>query len=187
MNDTVALSIAPDVCTIVVDRDVSIGHCANAATVLALTVGQRHPALVGEAWRDNSGASHPGLLTTRISILVASQEEMIELRKQTIPVGCDIIDFPDFARRTTNYSTFLENMTVLDPEEIYYVALALVGQRKQIGKLVRGMEPWMWMPMGVAQTNAISILSVGGVFAHLSSLEGKLGNGCTGTAPDPVR
>lgn len=147
MTETATPSIALDVCAIVIDRDLSIGHSANAAAVLALTVGQRHPALVGEAWTDNSGSSHPGLLTTGIPILVASQEDLIELRKQTLSVGCDIIEFPDFARKT-NYSTFRENMTVLNPVDIRYIALALVGQRNQIGKLVLGMSPWMWAPIG---------------------------------------
>jgi hypothetical protein len=40
--------VLPERCVIVVHKDLSVGHAANAAAVVALTLGQRHPALVGE-------------------------------------------------------------------------------------------------------------------------------------------
>ena len=45
-----------DRCVIVLDRDLPIGRAANAAAVIALTIGQRHPALVGDPFLDASGS-----------------------------------------------------------------------------------------------------------------------------------
>ena len=36
-------------CVMILQNDLAPGKAANAAAVIALTLGQRHPALVGEA------------------------------------------------------------------------------------------------------------------------------------------
>ena len=66
-------AVSPDRCAIVLDRDLPIGQAANAAAVIAVTIGQRHPVLVGEQLVDASGFTHPGLIPIGIAVLATSR------------------------------------------------------------------------------------------------------------------
>ncbi len=83
----------PQRCVIVLDRALPPGKAANAAAVIALTIGQRHPGLVGEPLIDASEHSHPGLIPIGIPVLAASTQELSSLRSQAITIGCDVVDF----------------------------------------------------------------------------------------------
>lgn len=72
--------VLPERCVIVVHKDLSVGHAANAAAVVALTLGQRHPALVGEPFVDGSGFAHPGLIPIGITVLSAPENDLSEIR-----------------------------------------------------------------------------------------------------------
>jgi hypothetical protein len=69
-------AVSPDRCVIVLDRDLPIGQAANGTAVIAVTIGQRHPVLVGEQLVGASGFTHPGLIPIGIAILAASRDEM---------------------------------------------------------------------------------------------------------------
>ncbi|HTJ98435.1 MAG TPA: DUF2000 family protein, partial [Bordetella sp.] len=63
MSDPVVAGFPiPERCVVVVDKQLPAGRAANAAAVLALTIGQRYPALVGQPLVDASGVEHPGLI-----------------------------------------------------------------------------------------------------------------------------
>jgi len=127
---------APTRCIIVVDKDLPVGQSANSAAVIALTVGQRHPVLVGEPLIDASGFAHPGLIPIGIAVLAASQEELSEIRQKGLTVGCDVIDFPREGQKTKDYQTFRNAVAAIQPEFLHYVGVALVGQKKEISKIV---------------------------------------------------
>lgn len=126
----------PTRCVIVMDKDLPVGRSVNAAAVTALTVGERHPVLVGEPLIDGSGFAHPGLIPIGIAVLAATQDELREIRRKGLEVGCDVIDFPVEGQQTTNYQAFREAVSVIPPEEMKYVSVALVGQKKEISKIV---------------------------------------------------
>ena len=107
MNDSVpsASPAVPERCVIVVDNALPAGLAANAAAVVALTVGQRHPGLVGAPLIDASGGVHPGLIPIGIAVLGASQEELAAVRhKAMATTKCDVVDFPVQGQQTTNYA-----------------------------------------------------------------------------------
>ena len=129
-------SSTPERCVIVVDAGLPVGRAANAAAVLALTIGQRHPALVGAPIVDASGYEHPGLIPIGIAVLAAPLEELPGLRANGASAGCDIVDFPVQGQQTTDYKAFQDAVATVATDELRYVAIALVGQRKPIGKIV---------------------------------------------------
>jgi hypothetical protein len=126
----------PDRCIIVVDAELSVGRSANAAAVLALTVGQRHPALVGQSLIDASGYEHPGLIPIGIAVLAAGQADLSVIREKGILAGCDIIDFPIQGQETNDYAAFRTEVARVPTENLRYVGVALVGARKPISKIV---------------------------------------------------
>jgi hypothetical protein len=128
--------VSPDRCVIVVDKDLSVGHAANAAAVVALTIGQRHEVLVGEPFVDGSGSSHPGLIPIGITVLTASGNDLSEIRRKGIEARCDVVDFPREGQQTTNYHAFRETIAAVNSEAMRYLAVALVGGKKEISKIV---------------------------------------------------
>ena len=53
-------------CVLVLDGDQAPGVQANAAVILGMTLGERHPALVGPDARDGDGGLHPGISTSPV-------------------------------------------------------------------------------------------------------------------------
>jgi len=130
----------PDRCVMVMDKALSGGHLANAIAVIALTVGQRHPALVGDPISDASGHIHPGLIPIGIPMLCAEQDIVNQIRSTALEKGCDVVDFPVQGQRTKNYEEFKSVMTGVLPGEIEYTGLAIVGSRNVVNKITRDLE-----------------------------------------------
>jgi hypothetical protein len=135
-NDNVFLPTPPNRCVIVIDQELQSGRAANAAAVIALTIGARHPVLVGEPLVDASGFRHPGLIPIGIPVLTGSQKELFDIRQKGLSAGCDVIDFPVEGQQTKNYQFFQEAVAAIEPEALNYVGVALVGQKKVISKIV---------------------------------------------------
>jgi hypothetical protein len=129
----------PERCVIVVDETLPPGRAANAAAVIALTVGQRHPALVGPALVDASGVVHPGLIPIGIAVLAASQAALAGVREKAIAAGCDVVDFPVQGQQTTDYSAFRDAVAQVATAGLQYVGVALIGPRKPVSKIVANL------------------------------------------------
>lgn len=123
-------------CVVVVDAELPAGKAANAAAVLALTLGQRHPELVGAPLADASGTPHPGLIPIGIAVLSAPSDALARLRAKALAGGCDVVDFPVQGQQTTDYQAFIDAVAQVREEELRYLGVALFGPRKAVGKLV---------------------------------------------------
>jgi hypothetical protein len=129
----------PQRCVIVVDNELPPGKAANAAAVLALTVGQRHPSLVGEPLVDASGGVHPGLIPVGIAVLGASQAEMASIRDKAMAADCDVVSFPVQGQQTTDYAAFRDAVAEVSTDALRYVGLALIGDKKPVSKAVANL------------------------------------------------
>ncbi|HEY1611531.1 MAG TPA: DUF2000 domain-containing protein [Paraburkholderia sp.] len=136
---TAPTAATPERCVIVVDGQLPVGRAANAAAVIALTVGQRHPALVGPPLVDASGVAHPGLIPIGIAVLAADQATLATIRDKGAAAGCDIVDFPMQGQQTNDYSAFRDAVAQVATAGLQYVGVALIGARKPIGKIVANL------------------------------------------------
>lgn len=135
-TDTTDSAAIPQRCVIVVDAALPVGKAANAAAVIALTIGQRHPALVGAALVDADGLAHPGLIPIGIAVLAATQQELSALRTKGVEIGCDVVDFPVQGQTTTDYQAFRDAVATVPTTELQYLAVALIGDKKPIRNAV---------------------------------------------------
>lgn len=126
-------------CVIVVNQSLDVGRAANAAAVLALTVGQRHPSLVGAPLVDASGHSHPGLIPVGIAVLAGTAQDLSAVRDKAYAAGCDVVDFPAQGQQTNDYDSFREAVSMVETESLVYVGVALVGERKYVSKVVANL------------------------------------------------
>lgn len=125
----------PERCVIVVDASLPPGKAANAAAVLALTLGQRHPGLVGAPLVDVDGVVYPGLIPVGISVLTASVAQLNDLHAHATAQGIDCVVFPGAGQQTTDYAGFLAVVASLPSGEFAPVGLALAGPKKPVRKI----------------------------------------------------
>jgi hypothetical protein len=120
-------------CAVVVDEALAPGLAANAAAVMALTLGARVPELVGEDFEDAGGARHPGLITTGLPVLRAPAAELAALRARAVSADVGVVGFPVSGQTTTDYEAFRE--LVASTAEPEYLGLAFYGPAKAIRRL----------------------------------------------------
>jgi hypothetical protein len=126
----------PARCVAIIDASLTIGKAANAAAVMALTMGQRQPHLVGDPLLDSAGNHHPGLIPIGISILAAPADDLPRVREKALGAGLDVVDFPAQGQQTTHYGEFRRMMSETAPSQLRYVAVMIFGDRKKVGRIV---------------------------------------------------
>jgi hypothetical protein len=120
-------------CVVVVDEALAPGLAANAAAVMAMTLGTKVPAMVGEAFVDGAGEEHAGLITTGLPVLRAKAGELPELRRRALAAEVGVVGFPRSGQSTTDYEHF--RALVSETAALDYLGLALYGD----GKVLRSL------------------------------------------------
>ena len=130
-------------CVMVLDDALPQGLAANAASVLALTLGRHIDAIIGPDVVDASGATHTGITTTPIPILVAPSEDVRLIRLQADQLdGLFIVDFTDAAQSTTTYQAYTKRIGSVPTDRLKYLGVALYGAKRPVNKLT-GSLPLM--------------------------------------------
>jgi len=122
-------------CVIVVDEDLPPGLAANAAAVLALTLGARAPALVGPDLVDADAQVHPGLIPMGLPVLRAPRAELGALREEAGTAGLGVIDFPTFGQQTNDYEAVRAEVARTPTAALEYLGLVVHGPRKAVARL----------------------------------------------------
>jgi hypothetical protein len=120
-------------CVVVVDETLAPGLAANAAAVLAMTLGAKVPGMVGDAFVDGGGAEHPGLITTGLPVLRARAEQLPGLRAKAVAADVGVVGFPRSGQTTNDYEHFRAMVAETDAPE--YLGLAFYGDGKVLRKL----------------------------------------------------
>jgi hypothetical protein len=120
-------------CVVVVDEALAPGLAANAAAVMAMTLGARVPDLVGDDFEDAGGACHPGLITTGLPVLRAPAAELAPLRARAVSEDIGVVGFPVAGQTTTDYEAF--RAMVAETASPDYLGLAFYGPAKAVRRL----------------------------------------------------
>jgi hypothetical protein len=123
-------------CVIVVDEALPTGRAANAAAVIALTMGRRKPSLCGADLVDRGGSVHPGLIPIGITVLGAPGSELAGIRAKALSRDLEVVAFPTYGQQTNDYNAFLAAVASCDTEAMTYVGVGVCGARKSVGKIV---------------------------------------------------
>jgi hypothetical protein len=123
-------------CVIVVDEALPPGRAANAAAVIALTLGKLRPELAGTDLVDKSGVAHPGLIPIGITILGTSANDLPSIRAKALSRELAVIDFPVQGQQTNDYTAFGAAVAQVETEALSYVGVGIYGPRKAVGKVV---------------------------------------------------
>lgn len=118
------------------NQQLPAGKAANAAAVLAMTLGQRHPELIGEPLEVADGKSYPGLIPLGISVLSASEQDLSRLLVEGRAKACDMTIFPEDGQQTTNYAEFRQAVALKTEPQLVLLGIAIAGEKKVVRKLV---------------------------------------------------
>lgn len=130
------LTIEPMRCVAVIDHALPIGNAANAAAVLALTMGKRQPQLAGEPLVDASGHAHPGLIPIGIPVLGAPGNELAAIRGKAVAAGLEVVDFPVQGQETNDYAEFQRLVSATNPDALRYLGVMIYGAKKKVSRIV---------------------------------------------------
>ncbi len=125
----------PGRCVIVVNEALPAGRAANAAPVIALTLGKRRPGLAGPDLVDRSGVEHPGLIPIGIAVLGAPAAELGSLRAKALAHGMDVVDFPVQGQETIDYAAFSQATSEVETGALQYVGIGVYGSRRAVARL----------------------------------------------------
>jgi len=128
-------NVVPERCVIVVDEALPPGLAANAAGVLATTLGSILPGLVGDAFIDADGHLHPGLIRTVLPVLRAPSSRLSEVRADALESALDVVDFPAFGQQTNDYDEFCAQIARTPAARLRYLGIALYGPRRPVARL----------------------------------------------------
>ena len=123
-------------CVAVVDDALPIGKAANAAAVMALTMGARQPHLVGEPLVDSAGNHHPGLIPIGIPVLGAPAADLASLRDRASQAGLEVVDFPMQGQQTNDYAEFRRMVGETAPDQLRYLGVMVYGEKKKVSRIV---------------------------------------------------
>jgi hypothetical protein len=125
----------PERCVIVVDETLPAGLAANAAAVLAVTLGADCPSLAGADFSDASGRVHRGLIPMGLPVLRAPAEELAALRDRADSESVHVIAMPTFGQQTNDYDEFRSRVAKTRADELRYLGIAVYGQKRAVRRL----------------------------------------------------
>jgi len=122
-------------CVIVVDAGLAPGLAANAAAVLAVTLGATVDGLAGPDLVDADGGVHPGLFEKGLPVLAAAREALPALRARALAAGVGVIDIPAVGQQTNDYDEVRAHVARTATADLEYLGVALHGPRRAVGRV----------------------------------------------------
>jgi hypothetical protein len=115
---------------VVLDRELPKGLAANAAAVLAVTLGVHRPDVVGPDFVDAEGRTHLGLFPAGLPILGADAGELPALREAARERGLFVVDMPAPGQRTNDYDEF--RAAVASDADLAYLGILVSGPPRPV-------------------------------------------------------
>ncbi|ASU58678.1 DUF2000 domain-containing protein [Nocardiopsis dassonvillei] len=108
---------------------------ANAGVVLGLALGGRMENSLAADGKDAGGGLHAGLNPHPVPTLVASAEQLRQLKAGADERDLTVVGFNEVARRSRDYVEYLDALAVTEPQDVEYVGVAVFGARNAVNKL----------------------------------------------------
>ena len=126
---------------VVVDEALPPGRATNAAICVAASTTTRTKGLLGPAVVDADETSHAGLPWLGCTVLGAPAERLATIaQKASAQPGVTVVDMPTQAQHTRVYADFQFAVSRTPTAHLSYYAVSVVGPRKAVDKLVKGLS-----------------------------------------------
>ncbi|MET0353555.1 MAG: DUF2000 domain-containing protein [Plantibacter flavus] len=122
---------------VVVQQDLPAGRAVNAAACVAAAIGAGVQGLLGPDAVDADGSAHPGLPWAGCSVLSAPAAQLAAIRaKAAGSDGVLVVDMPEAGQLTRVYDEYLEVVGDTVSDALNPLAVALVGPRNRVDRIV---------------------------------------------------
>lgn len=122
-------------CVIIVDNSMTIGEQANAAAVLAMTIGAKNNMIIGADVSTLDNVSHKGITRLNLPVLTASKEVLRHIYEQaSANDNVFLVDFTSTAQMSRTYLEYSDKMSILAEKELIYIGIGIIGDKKIINK-----------------------------------------------------
>lgn len=132
------MKISNGKCVMVIDSGLPLGLAANTAAILGITLGRRHPELVGMDAADGSGGVHLGVVEIPVPVLKGNPDLLKRLRQRLQePEFSEVTaaDFSSLAQGCRTYAEFQGKMQAASEAGLQYLGLGLYGPKKLVDRL----------------------------------------------------
>jgi len=118
---------------IIVQKDMPLGLIANCSAVLGLSLGARHPEIVGSKQADASGIVHPGITRLPIPILASGKEFLKQIVREALEDhSLDVVPFNNVAQQSKNYREYSTRLSENRFENLEFIGVLLAGPKKAV-------------------------------------------------------
>lgn len=125
---------------VVVDQALPAGRAVNAAVCVAGATTTRVRGLLGSDAVDADEEAHPGLPWLGCTVLSAETTRLRAIRAAASQrADIAMVDMPTQAQHTRVYDDYLHGVSTCRTDELDFYALSLVGPRKVVDRLVKGL------------------------------------------------
>ena len=128
------LDLANSKAALVLNRNLPPGQLANTAAVLATTLGQRHPELVGADQLDASGGWHLGITQMALPVLSLDSKGLNELRHKLWQAELTVVDVTKATTFTRSYEAYGQYLADNPHNQVQYQGVALFGPKKLVNR-----------------------------------------------------
>ena len=132
------MNVKEEKCVIVVDEGMELGVIANVTAILSIALGKLRPDISGNDIEDAEHHKHYGLIQVPVPVLKASADKVAEIRNKLFgaefeDISC--IDFTNVAQQSMNYVDYTDTMQNATKDDLLYLGIAMVGNKKKVNKL----------------------------------------------------
>ena len=122
-------------CVLIVDSSLTVGEQANVAAVLAMTIGAKNSEIIGTNVSTIDNISHQGITQLNLPVLTASEEVLRNIHELArVNDKVFLVDFTTTAQMARTYDEFSTNMSSLTEENLRYIGIGIVGDKKIVNK-----------------------------------------------------
>ncbi len=132
------MDVKDEKCVIVVDEGMELGVIANVTAILSISLGKLRPDISGMDTIDAENHIHNGLIQVPVPVLKAPAEKVAQIRNRLFDddfkdVSC--VDFTNVAQECMTYTDYTETMKKSTKDDLLYMGIAVVGNKKKVNKL----------------------------------------------------
>ena len=108
---------------------------ANTAALLALSIGAKHPEIIGPDVPDADGLLHRGISGVPVPVLTAPGHDLPSLAAAAQTHGLDVVDFTSTAARARTYDRYTADLATTPTTALDYQGLAIIGDTTTVTSL----------------------------------------------------
>jgi len=121
-------------CVIVIDEQLPSGEAANISAILGISLGKENGYIIGQDVLDKDNKSHSGIIKIPVPILKGNKETLEKIMNTT-DESITMIDFTKTAQQCKTYDEYIKNMSLTNNDDLRYLGIGLLGDKKTINKL----------------------------------------------------